>query len=290
MRKIEAKEYPITLKNINNPPKQLYCEGNIELLKSLSVAVIGSRVCTDYGKEQAKIFVKELVKNNICIVSGMAKGIDSVSHQTAIKEGGKTIAVLGSGFLHIYPEENINLYHTILQTGGLVITEYEPNIRPENKNFPERNRIVSGLSQAVLVVEAVHRSGTTITAQIAKKQGKKVYCIPRNLGEKNGVGTNRLIQKGAFLTTSPIEILKDLNKISLHTQLNIEDLQENKEEIPIQKEYKEIYQYLTTLPETLDIIAKRANKNVSTISAILTLMEMDGIIQKFPGGRFCRKN
>jgi len=177
--KINNSAYPKALKEIPNPPEKLYIEGNIENLYSPCLAIIGSRNCTEYGEKWCKYFVKELVKKDITIVSGMAIGIDSIAHKTALKYGGKTIAVLPCGFNNIYPKRNTGLYKNILNNNGTVITEYELNTEAEYNRFLERNRIVSGLSMGILVVEAAYRSGTSVTARLAITQKKDVFCIPR---------------------------------------------------------------------------------------------------------------
>ena len=177
--KINNSEYPKKLKEILNPPETLYVDGNMENLHSPCIAVIGSRNCTEYGEKWCKYFVRELVKYGITIVSGMAIGIDSIAHKTAIKYGGKTIAVLPCGFNNIFPEENIDLYKEILENDGTTITEYELNSKAGYQKFLQRNRIVSGLSMGVLVVEAAFRSGTTVTARYALMQKRDVFCIPR---------------------------------------------------------------------------------------------------------------
>ena len=177
--KYDDEKYPRTLKEIYNPPKKLYVNGNIENFNSPCLAVVGSRNNTEYGEKWCKYFVKEFVKYGITIVSGMAVGIDAIAHKTALKYGGKTIAVLPSGFNNIFPKENMELYKQILNSNNTAVTEYASNTKANSKRFLERNRIVSGLSLAVLVVEAAYRSGTSVTARIALSQGKKVFCIPR---------------------------------------------------------------------------------------------------------------
>lgn len=177
--KLRDNLYPIRLREIKEAPKKLYVEGDIKNLNNECIAIVGSRKCTEYGKKWCKVFVKELVKYGITIVSGMAIGIDTIAHDTAIKSGGKTIAVLPCGLKNIYPKENNGLYKKIISNGGTVITEYEPDKKASSKNFLERNRIVSGLSIALLVVEAAYRSGTSVTAKLAKEQNREVFCIPR---------------------------------------------------------------------------------------------------------------
>ena len=176
---VKQEDYPEKLKNIKNYPKKLYTIGNIELLYKDSFAIIGTRKITDYGKKNCEYSSREFSYRKIPIVSGMALGTDSVSHITAIEYNSYTIAVLGSGFNYIYPEENKALFDNIIENNGLVITEYEENIRPNKQNFPKRNRIISALSEGVLVIEAAYRSGTSITAKLALRQGKKVFAVPR---------------------------------------------------------------------------------------------------------------
>lgn len=185
---LNSKAYPKKLKEIPNPPEKLYVDGNIENLYTPCLAVIGSRNCTDYGEKWCKYFVKELVKYGITIVSGMALGIDSIAHRTALKHGGRTIAVLPCGFSNIYPKRNTGLYKNILNNKGTVITEYELDIEAEYNRFLERNRIVSGLSMGVLVVEAAYRSGTSVTARLAIAQKRDVFCIPRKFRQSKKCG------------------------------------------------------------------------------------------------------
>ncbi len=177
--KIEDNNYPEKLKNVDNPPKQLYILGNERILNEFGLAIIGCRQYSEYGKKIAKELSFKLAKQGINIISGLAKGIDSFSHMGCIVSGGKTIAVLGSGFNHVYPKENIELLKEIIKTGGTVLTEYSPDIKPIGSNFPLRNRIISGLSDGVIVVEARKKSGTLITVDYALEQGKEIFAVPR---------------------------------------------------------------------------------------------------------------
>ena len=206
---IKDSNYPELLRKIKKPPQILYVEGNINLLNQNLFAIIGSRNYSEYGEIQSRKFAKELCKKGLVIVSGMAIGIDTFAHIETIKNGGKTIAVLGCGFENIYPKENKKLYELIIQSGGAVLSEYAPSIKMQKKNFPHRNRIVSGISIGTLVVEATYRSGTTITANNTWEQGKKVFCIPNCIDNKNSSGIITLLKKGAILVTKPEEILKN---------------------------------------------------------------------------------
>ena len=176
---IKDEEYPEKLRNIDNPPICLYTLGNKKLLKEKSIAIVGSRACSEYGKTMALAFSYLLAKNNIIVVSGLAKGIDSVAHIGTLQEAGKTIAVVGTGIDLIYPKENKNLMNDILKNNGLIVSEYPLGTEPNKENFPRRNRIISGLSEVILVVEAREKSGALITVEYALEQGKNIYVIPR---------------------------------------------------------------------------------------------------------------
>ncbi len=274
---INEKEYPRVLRKIENPPKKLYVEGAERILNSNCIAVVGSRKNTKYGEKWCKKFVKELVKYDLKIVSGMAIGIDLIAHKEAIKEGGKTIAVLPSGLKNIYPKENIKLYEEIISNGGCVISEYEPYEEAESKKFLERNRIVSGISIGCLVVEAAYRSGTSVTARLTKNQKRDVFCIPGSLDNSKSIGTNKLIKDFAKLVTSPEDIIKNyefLHKIEL--------------EKPEEKEENEILKLIKEDPINIDDIVKLSNKNIKEIISEITILELDGKIERLPGNMYIR--
>lgn len=176
---IQDKNYPEKLKHIYNPPKKLYILGDENILNKTSIAMIGCRNCSEYGKRVSYQFAQELAKRNIVIVSGFARGVDTYAHQGAISVKERTIAVLGCGLDVVYPAENKELYKQIVQKGGAIISEYQLGTSPLRQNFPARNRIISGLSDGVLVIEARQRSGTLITVEHALEQGKDVYAVPR---------------------------------------------------------------------------------------------------------------
>ena len=204
---MNSKYYPERLRNIDDPPKEMYCVGNLELLNyKKNIAMIGSRNCSSYGERAAKDFAYNLAKEDVCIVSGLAKGIDSFSHIGALNAKGKTIAVLGSGLDNIYPKENIKLVEEIIKNNGLIISEYPLGTKPLKYHFPARNRIISGLSDSILVVEARRNSGTNITVDFALEQGKDVFVIPGNIYSKTSDGTNFLITEGAI----PVLNYKDI--------------------------------------------------------------------------------
>lgn len=284
--KYEDEKYPDTLRNIAYPPKQLYVVGDVTLLKEKCMSIIGSRVCTPKGAEIAEGFAKKLSKRKICIVSGMAKGIDTSAHIGALKAGGRTIAVLGGGFNHIFPKENKNLFLEIIKNGGAVVSEYAENVATSSQGFIQRNRIVSGLSMGVLVVEAKTRSGTSITADFARRQGKKVFCIAHGIEEKEGIGTNRLIKNGAKLVTCVDDILKELK---INSEKNVDNKQEKTIEIVnIPKEYEEVYKSITKEPISIDEICKKTKLEISEVNYKLTMLELEGYIEKLPGNFFVK--
>lgn len=284
----ESNYYPELLKEIKNPPKLIYCEGNEKILNNKSVAIVGSRNMSEYGKNITRKIVKQLCLSGICIVSGLAVGIDTVAHQTCLENGGKTIAVLGSGLNKIFPQENIGLYKKIIDNQGCIISEYSPNTIAQKNFFPQRNRIVSGLSLGVLVIEAAYRSGTSITAKYAFEQDKKVFCVPNSIGSKNSTGTINLLKRGAKLITDGNEILYELGLIS--NKENFEELIEknNADKIRMLEEEnlseldhfaKQIYFYIKENKViNLEVLANEFRENIQKINMYLTILELKGLI------------
>lgn len=199
--------YSKKLKQIYDYPIVLYTKGNTRLLNTESISIVGCRNCSEYGRKMALKYGYLLARKNITIVSGLAKGIDTYAHKAALIAKGNTIAVLGSGINYIYPQENKKLYTDILNNNGLILSEYGIYTKPLPEYFPERNRIISGLANKILVVEAGRKSGSIITANIAAEQGKHVYAIPGNITNENSEGTNNLIKEGAILVSSLEDIL-----------------------------------------------------------------------------------
>lgn len=198
---INEREYPQALKKIYDPPISLYVKGNIEKLNNKNIGIVGCRECTTYGKKSAEYFSYNLSKQNINIVSGLAKGIDSYAHLGSLNTG-NTIAVLGNGLDMIYPKENLELANEIIKKGGTIISEYPCGTKPDKMKFPARNRIISGISSGIIVIEAKEKSGTLITVDFALEQGRDVFVVPGNINSINSVGTNDLIKQGARLVTT----------------------------------------------------------------------------------------
>lgn len=208
------------------------------------------------------------MKKDIIIISGLAKGIDSKAHQTCINNGGKTIAVIGSGFNNIYPKENEKMYKRIIETGGTIVSEYAPDTSVDSRNFPKRNRIVSGLSEGVVMIEGKYRSGTTITAQYALNQNKKVFCLPHSISNSYGIGPNSIIQKGGILITKADDIIKEFQKDGIKFK-----------EKEIKKNYKsDILKLLSKEILTKEELSIKTNRSISEINQELTILEIEGII------------
>ncbi len=273
--KKEDEEYPKRLLQIKDAPKELYVEGDSSLLDKDSIAIVGARKYTEYGKKSTERFAKELSQKGVCIVSGLAQGIDSIAHMSAMKEKGKTIAVIGSGFENIYPKENRKLYDEILENGGCIITEHAPETDADLAKFPKRNRIISGISMGVLVIEARFRSGTATTARHAINQHKEVFCIPHSLETPTGYIPNFFIQNGAQLVMSSSDILEYYYSEEL-------------ENVEIPKEYEEIYNMIGQMPISANEIAKALGKNVQEVIEGLCMLELDGNITNLPGNLYVR--
>ena len=207
---INDKEYPESLKRIYDPPIVLYANGNLNLLNNKSIAIVGCRLCSVYGKIITKKLAYNLSEKNITIISGMARGIDSYAHIGALEAKGLYVYLLGSGIDVIYPKENERLYYEIIRNNGLILSEYIVGTKPIPINFPRRNRIISALSNGVLVTEAKIRSGSFITVDFALEQGKEIFSVPGNINSANSEGTNSLIKQGAKLVTCVEDILDEI--------------------------------------------------------------------------------
>lgn len=291
-------KYPKLLQEIKHPPNQIYAIGDINLLNTKCIAIVGSRNCTEYGQRMTYDFGKELCEYGFTIVSGLATGVDSFAHKIAINNGGKTIAVLPCGFENIYPKENEELYKQIIQNGGCIISEYEPKTKSSYDKYVKRNRIVAGLSLGTLVVEGAYRSGTSITAGIAQQNGRKVFCIPSSLDNPKGFTPNWLIQKGAFLVINVEDILIQIeNKKWKKMNMSENNIKEEKRKEQTQektikrKEIPEDYQELYGIIEKeekihLNDIVKKSNQEISQINYQLTMLEIEGIIEQLPGKQF----
>lgn len=281
--KMTDKQYPEILRKIENPPVKIYAIGNVELLNEEGIAVIGTRHITDYGIRHGKEICREIAIRDITIISGMAKGTDTLAHKVALEFGGKTIAVLPCGFKHIYPKENKNLFDEIIQNDGLVITEYEENIKADSNKFLERNRIVARLATGVFVVEALFRSGTSVTAKIAESQGKTLFALPGSIDSSYSVGTNNLIKNGAKLVTNAVDILESYPQF-INRDIKNDSIKK------IDEEYKKIFfSIFSDNFLSLDEIIKKTGMPTREVITKITLMEMEGLVEQEIGKGFRRK-
>lgn len=282
---LDSPEYPSALKTIYNPPPVLYIKGSLKDFET-GIAIVGSRNPTYYGKAITEKLTAELVAKGFAIVSGMARGIDTVAHSTAIEKNGKTFAVLGSGLKVIYPQENSRLAERISKSGA-VISEFPMKMPPHRENFPVRNRIISGLSLGTLVIEASEKSGALITAKQALEQGREVFAIPGNVNSRNSKGTNSLIKEGAKLVEDVEDIIGEL-RVSPAAKANIIEQVDKKVHLSLSKEEMAIYSLINDDPVHIDVIAKESNLPVNKVSAILLNLEMNGVIKQEAGKMFVK--
>ena len=275
-------DYPELLKNIYDPPLLLYYKGDISELDKFSIAIVGTRKPTEYGKLQTQKFTSELVSQNITIVSGLARGIDSIAHSTALKSNGRTIAVIGSGLNKIYPPENKNLFEEIAER-GIIFSEYKLDTKPDAGNFPQRNRIISGLSLGCIVVESGIPGGALQTAQFALDQNREVFAIPGNLGVKQSEGTNTLIQKGtAKLIKNAEDALVEL-ELKLNPVIG-KNIPKQKPDLNLFEE--KLLNILTDGQIQIDKIASLSNLSTSDCLVHLLSLEFKGLVKQLPGKVF----
>lgn len=275
---IKDESYPKILKEIYNPPALLYVRGQITPSDDLALGVVGTRKVSDYGKIVTPDIINDLSNNNITIISGLALGVDAMAHFYALKNSGRTIAVLGSGIdeKSIYPYANKILAQKIIENGAL-ISEYPIGTMPLKPNFPARNRIISGLSRGTLVIEAPESSGALITAKFSLEQNREVFAIPGNITSQNSIGPNNLIRMGAKLVTSAQDILDELN-LNLATEFA-----KSKKIVPDSKEEESILKYVSKEPIHIDKLIAKTKLTASTLSSCLTLMEMKGKVRNLGG-------
>ncbi len=316
---IEDEKYPEPLREIEPPPYVLYMKGeDIDFKKELAIGVIGTRECTDYGRVAAEHLSYEMAATGVTIVSGMARGIDSIAAVSALKAGGKTVAVLGSGIDIVYPPENDELMKAI-EENGVVITEYPPSCPPYPQNFPKRNRIISGLSKGILVVEAGKPSGTFSTVEYAKNYGREIFAVPGGIFREKSEGTNEMIKRGALLITSTGDILerfpleastlkrpekksvivriieKKKKKKKKIKKIKLKDL----EEIPeinisvednrfsgLSEKEKTVIRPLLKRTMHIDDLARETNMDIRELNSILPVLEMMGYINKIQGNQY----
>ena len=269
--------YPRYLAETPNAPPVLFIKGDIREQDQWAVAVVGTRRLTAYGRQVTHELVQGLVRQGITVVSGLAKGIDGIAHKVAIDTGGRTLAVLGSGLDNIYPPDNRKLAEQICAGQGALISEYPLGMPPDRNNFPARNRLISGLSLGVVVVEAGEGSGALITARFALEQDRELFAIPGPITSAASWGTNKLIQEGAKLVTKVDDILEELNLAQLSEQAAVQAV------VPDSPEEALLLTYLTRQPVHIDELVRSSGLDGATTSSTLMLMELKGIVQQVGG-------
>lgn len=269
-------DYPELLKEIDTPPIILYCKGNIKLLSTPCVGVVGTRRATRYGKDITYDLVKDIASSGITVVSGLADGIDTVAHTSTLDVGGKTIAVIASGFNYIYPSANEPLYNKILSNNGLIVTEYRMNEKPQSYNFPVRNRIIAGLSKAVIVAEATEKSGSMHTKNYAIDYGREVFAIPGRLSDIYSNGCNKLIKSGQATM-----ILSSKDIVDFYGT----DLKCNKENKVLQLSLEEscVYELLKTGEMHYNELLTASGLEPRKLNTLLMRLEINRVIKKLPG-------
>ncbi|MDY6846236.1 MAG: DNA-processing protein DprA, partial [Chloroflexota bacterium] len=272
-------DYPRLLKEIDQSPPVIYVKGTLMPADEFAVAIVGTRRVSDYGQQITRDASIYLAGHGLTIVSGLARGVDGIAHRHALEAGGRTIAVLGSGVDVIYPPEHRRLAEAISENGA-VISDYPLGTQPEGINFPPRNRIISGLSLATIVVEAGDRSGALITADFALEQGRDVFAVPGNVLSPASRGTNRLIQNGAYAMVSPQDVLDVLNLTEL------ESIKTARQVLPTNSTEARILKVMNFEPMHIDEICNDVGLAVDKVSAALTMMELKGLVQHVGAMRY----
>ena len=278
------KDFPKNIKALDDSPAVLYYKGSLKPLEKPSIAIVGARKMTSYGREVAEKFAGELASFGVTVISGLARGIDSVAHKASISAGGETIAVLGNGLDSVYPPENKNLADQVMDKGGALISEFPLEYPALPVNFAIRNRIVSGLSDGVIVIEGAEKSGTLLTASHAAEQGKTVFAVPGQIFSPLSKAPLFLIKNGAKMTT---EVKDVLDEIDLNIKIDREKVEKF---IPTSPQEEKIVALLENEPLYLDELVRISGEKTSDISARLTIMEIKGLVKNLGGGKYKKCN
>jgi DNA processing protein len=268
-------DYPEMLSQIPGPPLALYVNGDVDALHLPALAIVGSRNPTQGGERNAREFARHLAGQGFTIVSGMAQGIDAAAHRGALEGGGKTVAILGTGIDRVYPAVNRKLAHDIAKEGALV-TEYPLGASPERWHFPERNRLIGGLSLGALVVEAARRSGSLITARLAGEQGREIFALPGSIHNPLSRGCHELIRQGAKLVETAADIVTELGPLTGHMRGDDDG-------------YDMLRRCLDHDPVSIDELGKRSGLTIEQLSSMLLILELHGEVESLSGGRYVKK-
>ena len=286
---LEDAEYPASLRNIHDPPLVLSVRGSLPAADDIAIAMVGSRRASRYGVEVAERLAYDLALRGVTVVSGLARGIDGAAHTGALNAQGRTIGVLGSGLCQFYPAEHESLARRMVEQGGAVISEYPLRMAPLPHNFPRRNRIVSGLSLGVVIVEAAQRSGALITCDCALEQGKTVFAVPGPITTPTSRGTHQLLRDGAKLVTCVEDILEELHLEPQPVKSDTAVLSEHDAGPPLTVEEQRVLAFLTPQsPNDLDTVAVSSGLSAAVCAATLLGLELKRLIKPLPGKRFVR--
>lgn len=280
--------YPSRLRQIHNPPFMLYVKGRADLLARPGVSLVGARSSTVYGQRIARDLATRLSNCSLVVISGLALGIDTAAHQGALAGGGKTIGVLGCGLDVFYPPQNRILYDQIPKNGALV-SEYPFGTRPDAFRFPARNRIISGLSLGVVVVEAARRSGSLITAELALDQGREVFAVPGRVDSRKSEGTHRLLQDGAKLVHTVQDILEELPWSGPQNVSGEEEKQGKRKDV-LSAEEKKLFSFVDVYPLTVDELITKSGLPAQKVSELLVMLELKGVVEALAGQQFQKKS
>ena len=279
---LKDKDYPDLLKELINAPPVLYIAGTFKKEEDrFALGIVGTRKVSSYGRQVTEQFARELAEGKVTVVSGLAHGIDTIAHTATLDAGGRTLAVLASGLDTIYPADNLGLARRIVESGqGALVTEFPLGIKPDGRNFPARNRIISGLSQGILVTEAPKQSGALITANFALEQGRDVFAVPNGIYSPGSVGVNKLIQDGAHLVTNVQDILMALNLFMVPQQVEMQVA------LPDNSEERTLLALLSHDPRHIDEIIRESGLPTTLVSSTLMTMELKGMIRQFGGMQY----
>lgn len=283
----QADEYPRMLKEIHDPPGVLFVRGELKPQDRLAVAIVGTRHATIYGKQQAERLAASLARAGLTIVSGLARGIDAAAHKGALEAGGRTIAVLASGVLNVYPPEHVDLAEQIIASGAL-ISEASTMSKPRPGSFPRRNRLITGISLGVIVVEAAERSGALLTATHAAEQGREVFAVPGRVDSRASRGCNRLIRDGVRLIESAEDVLEELGPLVQATPQESGSIVHRPAELQLNEQEKSILDAIDTEPTSIEVVVSQTELPVHRVLSTISVLEMRKLVRRISGTTVAR--
>ncbi len=282
---LDHQEYPALLREIFAPPPVLFIRGDVSVFKKHGIGIVGTRRPSAYGRNAARFLADGLARADIAVVSGMARGIDTAAHTACLDAGTPTIAVFGCGIDRVYPAENKGLAERIIACGA-VVSEFPPGTRPERYNFPRRNRIISGLSAGVIVVESAKRGGALISAEYALQQGREVFAVPGTIFSDQSIGTHELLRAGATPVRDADEVLEGISAVSNRAVRPV--VSETTSIEFLSSEERSLFEALSTEPLHMDILSEKTEIAIETLMTVLLNLELRGMIKQLPGNQFVR--